>query len=420
MSGHARSRAPGVLLALALVAGGVPARAQVQHRVTVDAGGATLDQANVPTVTAPTLAAGWRLAGDRATLDLTGAATLAASDRWAAQGVLAGAWAPDLQGRWELGGVATGLRYRGGSPAGHALALARRRFDGHRWGGWGAWVGAGGGVLGREKLRAPIAAADLGVWWRGSGPTMSLSLAAQRARLDSVSGGPTTVPTPVGVPSLAPPVGGAPPSPTLGATNGVAGPVRPVVAVDLTGAVEWRGRFGEVGASAGLRRAPAQFSGARAILLASGVWWAHPRVGLVASAGDQVADPLRGMPAVRHLSLGLRWRVAPAPTRALPRVAAPAASREAPQAEVVDGPDGGRRLRVQAPGATRVEVRGDWTDWSAVALVREEGAWVLPAALPRGTRRLTVRADGGAWRVPANLAAADDDFGSRVGLLVVP
>jgi hypothetical protein len=50
----------------------------------------------------------------------------------------------------------------------------------------------------------------------------------------------------------------------------------------------------------------------------------------------------------------------------------------------------------------------------------EGDAWVLTGQLPRGTRRLTVRADGGAWRVPANLAAADDDFGSQVGLLVVP
>jgi hypothetical protein len=47
-------------------------------------------------------------------------------------------------------------------------------------------------------------------------------------------------------------------------------------------------------------------------------------------------------------------------------------------------------------------------------------AWELNAPLPSGTRRLTIRIDGGAWRVPANLAGADDEFGSRVGLLVVP
>ncbi len=406
------------LAALALVAGGARAGAQVRHRVTVDAGGATLDQADVPRVTAPTLAAGWRVGGERATLDLTGAATLAASDRWAAQGVLAGAWALDADGAWELGGAATGVRYRGGTPAAHLLALARRRFDGDRWGGWGAWVGAGGGYLTREQLQAPIAAADLGLWWRGPGPTLSLSLAAQRARLDSAAGGPTAVPTPTGVPTVITPLTNTPP-PAFGFAE--TGRVRPVLAVDLTGALEWRGRHGEFAASAGLRRAPAQFSGARAILLASGVWWAHERVGVVASAGDQVADPLRGIPAVRHLSLGLRWRFAPgAPRRAPAPPALPAPTLAAPQAEAVDGPEATRRLRVRAPGAARVEVRGDWTDWRPVPLVREGEAWVLRGALPRGTRRLTVRADGGAWRVPANLADADDDFGSRVGLLVVP
>ena len=409
-------------LSLALTAcalSAADAGAQLVHRVSVDAGGATLDQANVARVTAPTLAANWRLAGETAALDLTGAATLASADRWAAQGVLAGAWTPGGTGAWELGGVATALRYRGASPAAHVLGLARRRLDGERWGGWGAWVGAGGGFLTREGLQAPIAAADAGVWWHGRGPTLSLALAAQRARLDSTIV-PPTAPAPYGV-VVASPVGLNATPPAVAA---VAAAVRPLLAVDLTGAVAWSGPRGELALSTGVRRAPAQFGGVRGIALASGVWWALPRVGVIASAGDQMADPLRGMPAVRHLSLGLRWRVAPAGRAAAapPPTASPApvASADAPLAEAVDGPGETRRLRVRAPGAQRVEVRGDWTDWRPVALVRDGDAWVLADPVPRGTRRLTVRADGGAWRVPANLAGADDDFGSRVGLLIVP
>ncbi len=409
-----------LVAAAALVLSAAPGGAQRVHRASLDAGGATLDQANVARVTAPTFAASWGTSGEHTALDLTGAATLASSDRWAAQGVVAGAWAPGRAGVWELGGVATGLRYRGGSPAAHLLGLARRRVNGERWGGW---VGAGGGFLTREGLRAPIAAADAGLWWRGSGPTVSLALAAQRARLDSATGGPPAAPTPLGVPSFGPVIVNAPPATPA---NGFApaGTVRPVVAVDLTGAVEWRGRRGELAVSSGVRRAPAQFRGVRGIVLASGVWWALPRVGVVASAGDQMADPLRGMPAVRHLSLGLRWRLAPATRGVGGAVVAPSAppvaTLEAPIAEAAEGPGETRRLRVRAPGAVAVEVRGDWTDWRPVALVREGDAWVLPDPLPRGTRRLTVRADGGAWRVPANLAGADDDFGSRVGLLIVP
>ncbi|GLC27027.1 glycogen-binding domain-containing protein [Roseisolibacter agri] len=406
-------------MATALALSASDAGAQLVHRVSVDAGGATLDQANVARVTAPTLAAGWRLAGEGAALDFSGAATLASSDRWAAQGVLAGAWTPGRTRAWELGGVATGLRYRGGAPAAHLLGLARRRLDGERWGGWGAWVGAGGGFLSREGLQAPIAAADGGVWWHGRGPTLSLALAAQRARLDSTIPAPTTGGAPYGI-VVAAPVGLNAAPPALAA---VAPAVRPLLAVDLTAAVEWRGRRGELALSSGLRRAPAQFDGVRGIALASGVWWALPRVGVVASAGDQMADPLRGMPAVRHLSLGLRWRVAPGRDDravAAPPSPAPVATADAPLAEAVEGPGETRRLRVRAPGAQRVEVRGDWTDWRPVALVRDGDAWTVPESVPRGTRRLTVRVDGGAWRVPANLAGADDDFGSRVGLLVVP
>ena len=416
------------IAAPALLAGGsaVPCaslRAQALQQLTLDAGGATLAQANVPRVTAPTMAAGWRIANGSAAIDLTGAATLASADRWAAQGVVAGAWSPGRSGDWELGGVATGLRYRGGSPAAHALGLVRRRLDGDRWGGWGAWVGGGGGFLSRQRLHAPIVAADGGLWWRGRGPTFSLALSAQRARLDSV-GGPGALPVPLGLaPSAAPTL-----SNTAGGavTNGVAvlGVVRPVLAVDLTGGFSWVGRRGELAASAGLRRAPVQFAGARGVLLASGVFWAHPRVGVVASAGDQVADPLSGMPAVRHLSVGLRWRlVPPALSTARPAVPAPSptpATSVAPTAEFIE--DGGRpaRLRVLAPGAARVEVRGDWTEWRPMAMVAAGDAWELGAPLPSGTRRLMIRVDGGEWRVPANLAGTDDEFGSRVGLLVVP
>ena len=416
------------LLAPALLVGGaaapcVPLAAQALQQLTLDAGGATLAQANVPRVTAPTMAASWRVANGSAALDLTGAATLASADRWAAQGVVAGAWSPGRSGDWELGGVATGLRYRGGSPAAHALGLVRRRLDGDGWGGWGAWVGGGGGFLSRERLHAPIVAADGGLWWRGRGPTFSLALSAQRARLDSI-GGPGAVPAPLGLAPTAPPTlsntaGGA-------VGNGVAvlGVVRPVLAVDLTGGFSWVGRRGELAASAGLRRAPVQFTGARAVLLASGVFWAHPRVGVVASAGDQVADPLRGMPAVRHLSLGLRWRLVP-PAVATVRPSAPASSPTpatiaAPTAEFVEDRGQPARLRVLAPGAARVEVRGDWTEWRSMPMTVAGDAWELTAPLPSGTRRLMIRVDGGAWRVPANLAGADDEFGSRVGLLVVP
>ena len=410
-----------------LAGGGLVAVAGAQpvHRVALDAAVATLAQRGQPEVSAPTLAALWDVDGSRGALRASGAATLASADRWAAQAVLAGSLFLD-EGRWELGGVGSALRFRGVSPAGNVVLLARRRMARV---GWGVWGGAGGGFVSRADIRAPIVAGELGGWWRSGGRTLSLAATAQRARLDSLGA------MRPGVPSLPGPAAtpGAPT--TLSGAGGVVGTVaralaagggRPLAALELTGSAEWRHRRGELAATLGVRRAPAQFDRVRGLALGTAVWWAHPRAGVVLSGGEQFGDPLRGMPAVRHLSIGLRWRIAPAPTSlAAPRPTAASAvgsraGSEGVVAELAGGPSGARRLRVHAPGARQVEVRGDWTDWQPVALERHGGHWELGAALPPGTRRLAVRLDGGAWQLPANLPAADDDFGSQVALLVVP
>ncbi|OGT95496.1 MAG: hypothetical protein A3I79_01580 [Gemmatimonadetes bacterium RIFCSPLOWO2_02_FULL_71_11] len=77
-------------------------------------------------------------------------------------------------------------------------------------------------------------------------------------------------------------------------------------------------------------------------------------------------------------------------------------------------------LRVRALGARVVEVAGDFTDWQAVPLVADaDGTWSLAEPLGPGTYRLNLRVDGGAWSVPAGLAAERDDFNGVVGILVV-
>jgi hypothetical protein len=340
--------------------------------------------------------------------------------------VIAGSLLLD-DGGWELGGVGSALRFRGVVPAVNGVLLARRRVARV---GWGAWAGAGGGFVSRADIQAPILAADVGGWWQAGGRTLSLALVVQRARLDSGVAGPPGVPGPivgpvgVGAVGSGVPRAGTPNAPATLVGVLAAAAVRPLATAELSGSAAWRHRRGELAATLGVRRAPAQFDGVRGLALASGVWWARPRAGLVVSGGEQFADPLRGMPAVRHLSLGVRWRIAPAPATT-PLVRPPPEPEVRPGSVVAElarsDAAGVRRLRVRAPGATRVEVRGDWTDWQPVLLVpREEDTWELSALIPVGTRRLSVRVDGGAWQLPGNLAAADDDFGSRVALLVVP
>jgi hypothetical protein len=209
-------------------------------------------------------------------------------------------------------------------------------------------------------------------------------------------------------------------------------PPRAFRAVDLTVSAERRADVGELALWVGARHAPRPGRcGAVARALAAAR----------AGHGDALDDARRrahrdGRPAVRGSAARparacgtCRWalRVRPAVTavareRPARRVAAPLGEA----ALVVEpGPRGARRLVAHAPGASRVALRGDLTAWRETPLERDGDAWLLPAAalalpLAPGTYRVSVRLDDGPWRPPANLPAVDDDFASRVGLLVVP
>ena len=83
--------------------------------------------------------------------------------------------------------------------------------------------------------------------------------------------------------------------------------------------------------------------------------------------------------------------------------------------------EAGGMLRVQVYGpAEVVEVMGAFTGWQPLRLRRNGDAWVLPRRLESGLHRVLVRVDGGEWRTPDNLPRAEDEFGTSVGLVVVP
>jgi hypothetical protein len=82
---------------------------------------------------------------------------------------------------------------------------------------------------------------------------------------------------------------------------------------------------------------------------------------------------------------------------------------------------GTTELRFPAPGAGQVELVADWTAWLPVPLERAaDGQWVIRVTLTPGVYRLNLVVDGGAWIVPPGMAAVDDGFGGKTGLLVVP
>lgn len=93
----------------------------------------------------------------------------------------------------------------------------------------------------------------------------------------------------------------------------------------------------------------------------------------------------------------------------------PEAARAWVEPDAGDGP----MLVVNAPGASTVDVRGDFTDWQIRTMRHERsGEWTV--AVRPGVLRFNVRLDGGDWIVPGGVASVPDEFsGSAVAIVVV-
>ena len=152
--------------------------------------------------------------------------------------------------------------------------------------------------------------------------------------------------------------------------------------------------------------------------------WAALRLGaplrdnvtLVAQIGSEPPNVVRMLPLRSTFALGLR-------IRALERHDAPDAPPVARTAPIEVGPpdaDGERVLRLSAPGARAVELRGDLTGWKSIALTRgDRGLWELRLRVEPGVHHLVVRYDGGPWQVLSGLPQADDGFDEPTSVLVV-
>ncbi len=155
-------------------------------------------------------------------------------------------------------------------------------------------------------------------------------------------------------------------------------------------------------------------TGSQTVATATIRWKLTQRTHLTLSGGSQFADPLRGVPQWRFGSVGVR-------------VANPVAivtsvrARTGPAIDVVRTSVESVRFSVVAPDdAQRVEIVSTFTGGQPVALERGATDWVITLPVRAGPYRVQIRVDGGEWRVPANLRAIADEFGGRVGLIVVP
>jgi hypothetical protein len=147
---------------------------------------------------------------------------------------------------------------------------------------------------------------------------------------------------------------------------------------------------------------------------ATAAFWQSDTRAITVGLAHQLPDYIRGADAVDVISVGMRFlEPTPGAVRADRMRATMLVSEQA-------SGDSTRIIRVSAPGAQRVELMADFTDWQPRALVARGEAFELSARLGPGSHRVLVRVNGGAWRPAANTPAVDDDLGGRVGLWVVP
>lgn len=150
-----------------------------------------------------------------------------------------------------------------------------------------------------------------------------------------------------------------------------------------------------------------------------GLYQVSPRLALVATSGQFPADVVSGLPSGNFTTLSMRFNFrSDPPALRTPDFARIRSTRQGFSA--TPEADGTYLLMLQVPGASTVEVMGDFTDWSAVLLVPDGGEWWrLRMRIPPGMHEMNLRVDGGPWEVPAGLTAVDDGLGGRVGIFTL-
>lgn len=162
-------------------------------------------------------------------------------------------------------------------------------------------------------------------------------------------------------------------------------------------------------------------------------YWITRSVALIVGAGTYPVNVGQGFPGGRYISAGIRigripgWRssdssledVAPRPITDVAIDNSPSAS--ATRELITRFFPGKTTLSVNVPGATRVEVAGDFSNWDPVSLTKgADGRWSTTLPLKPGIYEMNLRVNGGRWTTPPGLPSKNDEFGQSVGLLIVP
>src|SRR5262245_22482660 len=311
----------------------------------------------------------------RALIRTTGLVSRAEIERWTAQGAASATLVGpvDRRVRWDLSGAVTAFAQTGAQTASSAEGLGRLLVGA---GSRGATLGLGGGTRRADAGRQPFGSASLSGW--------------QGFRYEMLGFDVTVVQTATTLTDSSPRIG--------------------LLYADAT--ANWRhdhGRF-SIGAVGGVRAS-------NNVLAPSDGWgsvdasiWLAPHVALVVAGGRSPQDVIRGIPRTLYGTVSFRLSSLPRPSLARPRPRSGTMRLEATR----------EYIEVRADSASQVEVMGDFTDWTPVALERRGDVWRIERALSPGLHRLMIRVDSGEWTTPINLPRAKDELGGVVGLITIP
>ena len=355
-----------------------------QVRATVDVGGASIRYNDSVRVTATTLAPTIRVDGGPFTALAFGSfSTL--DGAWSSQGNLAASvLSPAFGvGRLEAAGIGGGTLHQDGTRTGRYLAQLRLHASAPTR---GLWVGGGAGQGWTGAVWRRVIEGDVTAWLRQDDVTL------------------------------------------LGTVRPVAVAGDSIRYTDASATLRRDGARLELAASAGFRSGVQSLDETRRAW-ASGAFalWFAPQIALAADVGSYPADYAQGFRDGSYVSVSLRFapgRRVWTRARAIPVTDAvavrTAGSRSNARVEVIALDTGRYTVRIYAPLARRVEMMGDFTDWSATTLTpAANGWWTLVARITPGLRQMTVRIDGGQWTVPAGAHLEQDEYGAPVGVITV-
>jgi hypothetical protein len=324
----------------------------------------------------------WRSA--RSALGARGAVLVFESGNASIQGLLtAGTFSPALGPlRVEAAGEAGASVYAGFARFAHTLGRLRVHALGRRW---GAWAGPLAGSFSRGE------GVSRGAWGGSAGWWSRLPGGAVEVSWTRLAAGDT-------------------------------------VFSDLQGRVRWRRDAFDVEAALGTRFG-SRGGGTGTYGDLSTTVRLSESLALVVAGGSYPSDPVRGSIPGRYVTAGVRLAPrssvrADAARRLGPFLEADPGVASSPRgrAEVsLEWLDGLAVLVVRAPGARRVEVMGDFTDWRPLTLTAAaDGRWRYAGGLPSGLHRFNLRVDDGPWGTPRGAGVAADEFGGVAAVLVVP